>query len=210
MYKYDTFVMGHSTKGSTGRMGRYLEKRLNIVLVLFGVSYLLSCLSVTIICILLFLDGQCVFWRSRFLPLALPENLSLVQDFLRPVFHFRKTQSRRNPREFGEVKRTVESALVLHHLQYQLHFVDIMHELALQRFTVLVLLPYLSNVLSCQSSVHFSKQVIADVVHSRCFSPILLHFRHAVHRCEISHKRLCHVVYKRHFGAARYVDFGGE
>jgi hypothetical protein len=100
--------------------------------------------------------------------------------------------------------------LVLHHLQDQLDLVDVVNEVAFQCHAILVLLPYLPQFLTVETSIELAKQVCADVVHSLGFPPVFLRFGYVVHGRNVAHKSLSHIMDERHLCASQDIELRGD
>lgn len=142
--------------------------------------------------------------------LGAPERLALLEDLGRPRLDLLVPDDRRHVRELAQVERLARPLLVLHHLRQELHLVEVVHELALLRLRVLVLLPYRPDLRPREAAVHPAEQLLRYVVHRLGLAPALLRLRHPVDRRDVAHERLRHVVDQAHLHALEKVEPGRE
>jgi hypothetical protein len=155
-------------------------------------------ISIIIILVLLLLDGLCLVGFLRLHPFALPQLRSLVENLLRPFLHLRQYHLLGHPGELGQVEGGGIVTFIFHHLQDQLHLVNVVNEVAFWRLAIFVLLPHLPYARAVLPSVYSPQQALANVVHCFCFSPALLNFRNVVYWCQVTNQGFRHVVNQGH------------
>ena len=159
---------------------------------------------------LCFVLGLCVGAPATRLAGLLPQVLPLAEDGGRPLFDLRALDLLGDPGELAQIGFALLAPLVLEHLQQQLHLVDVVHEQALRRLAVLVLLPDVPDVLAVQPAVELAEQVGADVVHGLGFAAALLFLSDGVDGGDVADQRLGHVVDQGHAAAPQDVQLGAH
>lgn len=82
----------------------------------------------------------------QWLPYTPPEFLPFLEHLLAPRLTLIQLDSLRHVPELAQIHLPLAPPLILHHLQHEFQFIDIVHEFRLQRLPVLVLLPYLTDL----------------------------------------------------------------
>lgn len=126
-------------------------------------------------------------------------------DLISPFLNLFQLNALLDVGELGEIN--LMQALILNHLQQQLHLVDIMHEVSLITLVCLVFLEYFLDF-PARTSWDLAEEVRRDVVHNGGLATCLLGLSDAVDWSDIADKRLGHVMDQGHLYAARDVDLG--
>lgn len=142
--------------------------------------------------------------------LTSPVRLPLLDDLSRPLLRLLEREARSDVRELAQIKLPLAPLLVFNHLQQQLHLVDVMHEVAVKRLAVLILLPQRTNLLARLlarlAAPKSLEQVPRQVVHGLSLAARLLGLRHAVDGRDVADQALGHVVDEAHARALVAVD----
>lgn len=142
--------------------------------------------------------------------LGAPERLALLEDSLGPRLDLGEHDLGGDVGELAEVEHLARALLVLHHLRQQLHLVEVVHEVAVQRRRVLVLLPDRADLLAREPAVDGPEQVLRYVVHRLGLAAALLRLRDAVDGGDVADDGFRHVVDQAHLHALEEVELRRE
>lgn len=131
---------------------------------------------------------------------------SLLNDLSSPRLDLRQTNARSNMSELREVN--LVRALILNHLQEQLHLVDVVDKVGLEGLVLLIFLENALNILAGQCTPRYlAEESGGDVFHNGGLTTSLLGLGDVVvDRGDISDERLSHIVDQGHLGAAWNVE----
>lgn len=136
-----------------------------------------------------------------------PTLRALCKNLLSPYLDLRQLHLAGDPRKLRQVD--LVNALVLHHLEEQLHLVNIVHKLRFERDIILILLEHALDLVGRQRAAgDRAQQCLGDIVHNFGLATRLLGLGHIVDRGDIADEGFGHVVHQSHLGAVRDVEFG--